>query len=917
MVAGIYEVTVTDANLCEMITQVEVTQPSILTTSIVGVNAACAGVPDGSSTVTANGGTPDYTYAWSDPTNQATATANLTAQVTPYYVTVTDLNGCTVVDSIIITSPTALTLDLDSIDVLCFGENGGTATANAGGGTGTLTYAWSDDNNQTTMSATNLIAGIYTVTVTDDNGCTIVQSIVINQPTELVVFDENITNVDCNGLNTGAINIDIQGGISPYQYAWSNAATTQDIASLAAGIYTLTITDANFCEKIQTYTIEEPALLALSFTHNNIDCFMGNDGAIDLTVTGGAPGTYDLAWTGSGGFNSTDEDLNNLLAGDYTIVATDANGCSVSQTISITQPATGVMTSISDPVTICFGTTDGTATVTATGGTAPYNYLWNDPNNQTTPNVNNLPAGTFTVTVTDQSGCTFTEEALVEEQPEISLILSQTSALCHNGVNGTATVDNILYGNIPATISDFNIQWSAGQSGVTANNLQGGNTYQVMVTDGLGCTATASISIDNPEEILANIGESTDVNCFGGDDGTARVEGTGGTLPYTYFWNANANSQETALATNLNSGTYVVTVSDAGGCTATTTVLIIQPEELDILDFGVTDVDCFGENTGVLASNVRGGNAPYSYLWSTGETTENISNLVAESYGLTVTDSKGCIAERTGVVSEPEAPLTGMADAEAVTCFGDYDGRILIFPSGGTAPYTFSSDGISFNGSYIQIGLYAGDYNKVMVRDAKGCEVLLSPLVIDEPVEVMVDLGRDTTINYGESVELNPIVTNAQGALSYEWRPLEDTIHLSCNYCAPPVSVDSLGVQTSYQVIVTDENGCTATDWMTIYVRKFREILVPTGFSPNGDGNNDLLHIHGRLGTTVKLMRVYDRWGELVYEDRDFAINDVTRGWNGMHKGQPMNPAVFVWYCEVEFEDGATEVFKGQTTLLR
>ena len=920
LVAGDYTVTVTDMNMCTSTTSITVTEPMVLSSTISGNDAACFGEATGNITVTPSGGTvaADYTYQWSDPNNQNTGTANtLMAQASPYYVTITDDNGCEVIDSFIVSSPTALTLELDSIDVLCFGENGGSATALANGGGGGYNYAWSDGASQSTMIATGLTADTYTVTVTDANNCTIEQSITVNEPTEIMLTQEIITNVNCNGSNTGAIDLEVTGGAPPYDYSWSSGETSLDLAALVVGSYTITITDFNNCELTQTFILDEPSVLELSFTNQNIGCFMGVDGSIDLTVTGGIVGTYNIEWTGPNGFTSTQEDLTDLVAGQYAIVVTDANGCEVNELIEITQPATGVTISISDPMTICFGAVDGTATVTANGGTPPYGYLWNDPIGQTTAVANNLPPGTYTVTVSDQSGCTFIEVAEIFEQPEISIVLSQTSAFCFNGNEGTATVDNILYGGNPANLDDFSIQWSTNppQTSTTASNLQGGATVNVFVLDALGCTSQASIVIDNPESVQAAIVDASDVVCFGGNDGTATVGGNGGVTPYTYFWSPNANSQETETATNLSTGNYIVTVTDANGCMSTTTVEIVEPTAMSISNFSVRSVECFGDNTGSLNPILDGGNTPYSYNWSNGETTAEITSLFAGDYTLTVTDANGCTVVNSETIRQPENALTATVDSDDVNCAGGFDGQIFLFPSGGTPPYTYSIDGTEFNGSPTQIGLMAGDYNNVTIRDDKGCEVRLAPLTIFEPAGIEVDLGPDTTILFGANIFLSPQINNAFGNVTYQWLP-SDNENLNCYDCSV-VLVDSLDNQQSYEVVVTDENGCTASDLITIFVKKFREIEVPTGFSPNGDGNNDLLLVHGRNGTTVTLFRVFDRWGEMVYEYRNFDINDETIGWDGIFDGVFMNPGVYIWYLEAEFEDGEETSLKGQTTLIR
>ncbi len=913
LVAGTYTVTVTDANLCTETIVVDVTEPPVLTTLINGNGVECFGDTNGDITVIALGGAGSYAYVWSQ--GDTTPGPNGLSAGT-YTVTVTDANFCTAVNTFDVGTPTELTLSLDGIDVNCFGQNGGSATATANGGAGNYTYAWSDGNNQATSTANSLTADFYTVTVTDGNMCTVVKTIEITQPAEINVTDA-ITNVICSGGTSGAIDIEVTGGVSPYDFVWSNNTTLQDVTTLQVGTYTVTITDMNNCVVVETYTLDEPAELQLSYTDDSVDCFMGSNGAIDLEVTGGISSNYTLVWTGPNGFTSSQQDLSDLVAGQYTVVATDDNGCEVTETITIVQPLTGVSTSISPPVTICFGDTDGTATVTAIGGTSPYTYEWNDPNNQTTASASDLPPGTYIVIVTDQSGCTFTENAIVNEQPEITVLLSQTDALCNDAMDGTATIDNILLGGTPGDISDFNIQWSvANQTGTVATNLQGGTSYEVTVTNSLGCVATASIEIGNPADVFATIAASNDVVCFEGNDGEARVEGSGGVAPYTYFWSPNANSQQTALATGLGEGNYIVTVSDVNGCTSTTSVQISEPDELIIDEFAINNVGCFGENTGALTPDVRGGNTPYQYNWSNGATTITTSNLFAGNYGLTVTDASGCTAVSTESVAQPAQPLTATSDTDDVICFEGFDGQIHLFPVGGTQPYMYSTDGINFNGSSTQIGLYAGTYNNVTVQDANGCEVQLPSMGIFESPSLEVNLGLDTTIIFGNSFSLNPIVTNATGAITYEWTP-RDNEHTLCDVCPPPYFIDSLDTQTSFKVTVTDERGCTASDIITIFVKKFREVLVPTGFTPNTGNINDLLVVHGREGTTIKVFRVYDRWGELVYENTDFAINDMSAGWDGTFKGEPMNPAVYVWYLEAEFEDGQTQIFKGETTLIR
>ena len=907
---GTYTVTVTDGNNCEATIAVEVLEPPVLTVTATEVDAKCFGVADGESVVSPAGGTPNYAYEWSDGSIEKDRTDFVAGT---YTVTVTDTNGCMATTSITIDSPTELTVGLTGIDIECFNQNTGSVTATANGGAGTYMYEWNDTNNQTTVTASNLISGTYTLTVTDANMCTATEMIVLNQPTEFSISNATVTDVDCNTANTGGVDITITGGVGSLVYSWTGGTTMEDLSSVVAGTYTVLVTDANMCTVQETYIIEEPDALSLNFNSTNVGCFMGNDGAIDVDVQGGA-GNYSYLWTFPDGSTNTPEDLQTIEAGTYTVQVTDGNGCMISDMVTITQPATGVSLTMSPDDLICFQATDGTLTVTPSGGTAPYNYIWSDTNNQPTQTANNLPTGTYTVTVSDASNCTFTASAIVDQQPEITVNLSQDGASCHNTTDGSATIENIMLGNTPANLSDYTITWNTSpvQNSVSASGLDGGETYTVVVTNSLGCTASASIGIDQPAEVFAEIVTSTDVVCKDGSDGTATATGSGGTAPYTYAWNVGSQITETAIS--LQAGNYIVTVFDANGCTATNSVTINEPDALEIRGFDITDVTCKFGSTGSLTVTVEGGNSPYNYTWSNGFGIPTISDLSASNYSVTVSDINGCTVVGDATVREPTEELTGQIDFSDVTCFDGSDGQIFMIPEGGTPPYTYTIDGMNYNGSPTQLGLVAGAYPNVAILDANGCEHLFSPITISQPPAVSVNLGADTTIIFGEGLWIVPEL-NVSGNLTYDWSPA-DHESLNCNDCEVAF-LDSLNSQTSFQLVVTDENGCRGSDIITVFVRKLRELLVPTAFSPNGDNVNDMLLVHGRKGSRVLSFQVFDRWGELVFEGGDFPVNDVDSGWDGTFKGQGMNPGIYVWQVEVEYEDGEKEVYKGSTTLIK
>lgn len=331
LAAGTYNVTVTDANGCNFTTAATVTEPTVLTASAaLDANVSCNGGSDGGATVTGTGGTAPYAYAWS---NGATTASISGVTAGTYTVAINDANGCVAVASVSITEPTALvastTLDAN---ISCNGLSDGGATANATGGTAPYTYAW--DNGATTASILGVVAGTYTVTVTDANGCTATSSITITEPAVLTASTSVDANVSCNGLSDGGATVSATGGTAPYTYAWDNGATTASISGVVAGTYAVTITDANACTATSSATITEPAvLIASTAVDANISCNGGADGGATASVTGGtAPYTY--AWDNG----ATTTSITGVVAGTYVVTVTDANGCTATSSVTITEP---------------------------------------------------------------------------------------------------------------------------------------------------------------------------------------------------------------------------------------------------------------------------------------------------------------------------------------------------------------------------------------------------------------------------------------------------------------------------------------------------------------------------------------------------------------------------------------------------
>ena len=913
LLAGDYFITVTDNLGCPQTNSFSVIENQAILLTLTEFNLTCNSIPNGTATVTALGGEAPYSYLWSNGAN--TATINDLAADT-YIVTVTDSKNCSSIISTTLTEPDPISITPTVVDASCFGLADATVTLVVNGGNYPYNYAWSDATSSDSLR-NNLSAGIVDVTITDGLSCETVLSITIGQPAPIELLTDS-TSVSCNGEMDGSAMVVPSGGSGTYTFAWDAQTGNQNTATasnLPAGIYSVTVSDG-LCSTQELVQVLEPAQLGLDLTAIDINCFGNNTGNANVNITGGTT-PYNVIWEGPNNFTSNANTIDNLFAGNYNVTIEDSNNCIATDNISIQEPATGISSSMSAPNTICFGSTDGTATVSASGGSGNYNYLWSF-NNLTTASVSNLPPGEHFVTITDGGDCSRVDTAFIIEQAEITLEVIQEGSLCFNGTDGRAQLQTIFEGTIPADPNLYTISWSNGQNTLNADNLQGGSSYTIMVTDALGCTSVEMITIDNPSEIGATLVSSQNVSCTNGQDGSATVDGLGGTAPYDFEWNVNNVIQTSNTAIDLPANTYLVTISDANGCSTDLPVIIEEPIPLNI-EFTTSEILCPGDANGTITASTIGGSPPYSFEWSTGETTNEIGSVVADTYFLTVTDNKGCTKVESEIVNAPPL-LQASIDTEEITCFGDRDGRFIISPTGGVPPYSYSMDGENFDGSPIRIGLTSGTYT-IYIKDNNGC-IWSEERSIEDPPALEVDPGDDLVMELGDSLRLSATVQNNVGEVFIRWlAPYEGT--LSCeesdSLCFRPWTIAKNTI--NYTVLAIDENGCEAEERIKVEIIKDRPIHVATAFTPNADGHNDMLFVHGKEGSLILSFRVYNRWGELVYENtgdgQGFDVNSPNTGWNGEYRSKPTNPGVFLWHVEALFLDGQRGFYQGSTTLLR
>ncbi|MGW8123323.1 PKD domain-containing protein [Roseivirga echinicomitans] len=776
--AGDYTVTVTDLGTnCTVTEIISLDEPSLIVSNAVVADISCNGQVDGSITLTPTGGTGGYTYLWS---NGATTNSITGLSAANYSVTITDNSNCSVFEAFTIVEPAPLTTTIDIEDVLCKGAFTGSIDLTPADGTAPYSFLWS--NGATTEDLVNVAAGDYTVIITDAAGCFISRNITIAEPAEVLVLSGTAIDITCNGANNGSIDFTVTGGIAPYSYEWNTGATSQDVSGLDAGVYTVKVTDANGCIKFNSFTIAEPAVLAVNLSKTDITCNAADDGTINLNVGGGtAPYTY--LWNDG----NTDQNRTGLTDGTYTVTVTDKNSCQNTKSITISEPLLLSVTSTKQDV-LCFGDDSGVANITASGGTLPYSYSWS--NGAITEDLNGVVAGNYTVTITDANNCSVTETVLINE-PAAALAFTPTvgQITCNGAADGAISL-NVSGGTAPYTYA-----WSNGSTSQNLSNLPPA-TYTVTITDKNGCKVTGSYEITDPP-ILNLSGTATDITCFGADDGTIDLTVSGGEGPYTFIW---SNGETTEDVTGLSPGNYTVQIADNRGCPTSKTFNISQPTALNIA-YAKADVDCFGGNDGSIDLTVTGGTAPYSYSWDSGQSQADIQDLMAGTYTITVTDNNGCKLQETIVIGEPAAALAIAETVTDISCFGVNNGSIALVPSGGTAPYTYSwSNGKTTRDIF---GLSPGAY-EVTVTDANGC-FLKETFNITMPSALAISASTtNLTCNGTLNGAIDLTVTGGTAPYTFDWSNGETTEDLT-----------NISGGT-YQVIITDANGCDQTRTYTI-----------------------------------------------------------------------------------------------------
>ena len=746
---GDYYYTITDSNGCTISGSVSVAQPTALEIIVDNmVNPTIVGGSDGSIEVSVSGGTPGYTYQWTDGSGSTIATTEDISNLIDgnYTLLVTDANGCAATISQRVSEPQPLSATiLEANPISCVGGNDGALTADPIGGSNSYSYEWfrKDGGGYTslgviTQTVTGLVAGSYRVLVTDSAGATAQSDYTLNDPAPIVVT-VSLQHINCYGGSDGAIDIAVAGGTAPYTFSWTNSAgttvgTDEDISSLPSGSYSIFVIDANGCTAIANFELTEPAesLWITLDTLTDPSLAGGTDGAIAVTVTGGTP-PYTYEWTDSSGtVISTDEDVSGLGEGVYRLTVYDAN-----------------------------------STVTS-----------------------------------DNSGCIVVDDfALLAPDALVVIIDEEQSNLCNGDITGILVATGA--GGYLNTNSAYNYQWfkeengtfiDLGQTSYRITGLSAGN-YRVVITDDNGSTASDTYLLDEPSVLSITLTVASEVSCTSGADGAIDALVQGGTPPYTYSWSNGASSED---IDNLGVGSYSLSVTDRNGCTTWENVEVSQPGGMEITSSAVPPA-CNGGNDGSVSLNVSAGNPPYSYLWNTGATTASVDNLGAGNYNVTVTDNAGCKSVLDFILADPN-PLVLDLGKDRVLCSGQsYLIDATIDDPG--ADYQWTADnGFASISPIVELS-EAGEYT-LIITNSNGCTAQDSILITTISETVSADFLVPTQAFVGETIVVVDVSDPIPDTIEWEFSDGTNIVEQNQDYAE--ISFDKEG---AYTVTMTSFKG--------------------------------------------------------------------------------------------------------------
>ncbi len=691
----------------------------------------------------------------------------------------------------------------------------------------------------------------------------------------------------------------------PYlrEYVWSTGSTNDSIIvnPTASDDYGLTVSDSYGCVVKDTVAIQVSDRISVSgltcMTNSNSEFnyqWQSISGAIayEISINGGQ-------WINIGDNTNYSFDAQGQEALDFSVrpILQDMTCIPLAQNISCEIPSCNIPSFdvITTPIN-CANGFGGSVSVKIENGV----FLFELGGQTNRSGVfNDLSAGTYELLVHAGPGCFETRTLAIginNDPPEISF--DQTPINCSGGSDGSVSV------NVAGSTNNWNINWrGTGQNQTTLEGLSEGK-YYLELTNQWGCIALDSVELVAPDPLISRV-EVQNPICTGELNGRAQLVAEGGTPPYRYQWD---NGEEGFERQNLGSGTYTVTVTDRNGCLSLAEVNVLDPTPLEVI-YNIEEPLCHGTTTGRIEPFVSGGLPPYQLNWQNYQTTGVLSNIGAGTYSLQVIDAGGCSVLDSVYLTEPENKALELSVKDG-SCIGVQDGAVSVLNAVEWEGYRLNNGDYVTESSFTQLS--KGDYTLWAVDD-QGCEEE-AIFTIEEPSAFTISMADAITVEFGVLSEVPYSITGGTPPFVYNWKTLEQGV-LSCQECDnPTITTESRDV---LELQVTDSFGCTGSARADVYVNSEWEVMVPTGFTPNSDGINDKLIVHGKPNIAIQSFEVFDRWGELVYLAEDFPVNDESQGWNGSFKGKMLASGTYLWKVNAILPNGQERSFWGSTALIR
>jgi gliding motility-associated-like protein len=927
---GIYTVTITDFSGCSKTQDFDLSVDTLKFNLVLKDSSACSTAKTGIITIeNATGGKKfsNYDYEYLNvngfgnpkPFTSPFDIINVGAGINT--IRISDTLGCSVEKMINV--PVKKTVKIDTVEFIgisCFGKSDGSirlmATPGQGYGYIPSTNLLNTGNQGGVFIANNVGPGSYSVVARDNLGCADTLKFDMIEPAPINI-NPVVVQPDC--VNTGSITLIPTGGTGTYTYAWTpDVGNVSSQTGLAGGPISVTVSDVNGCKEIYSTVLNQQGALNIQPTvENQISCVDKNDATLNVLINS-ANGPFNVVWTNSSNMSiSNMTKVNNVGPGTYTVVVTDKNGCSNSRTVTVNQAQEiTIITQITNAP--CFDDL-GKIEVSVSGNSAGFTYEWRLKGESTvisTNNTINAKAGIYTVKAISPGGCNSEVEVMITQPAHVELGQPDVinNVKCKDGEDGSAAYLN-LNKNYKLIWSDPNYDGNfvVGKSG----------EYWVIAIDTISKCSSDTVRFEIGTKILLSLDQNKTIivnpTCYGDMDGSITVEATGGANEgYKYVWSTGATQP---TISNLNSGQYIVTISDINNCTQSDTFNLTQPDKLSaFLDKNRSvELDCNNQDKGKIALLTSGGNPGIKTIsWQSGVMTESgvAVELSSGTYCATISDNFGCKDTFCYTMIAPK-PLEGeMNIPEEPLCNGGQTCISVKTISGGTGnKYTFQiNNGIRYPLDTCVV-VYAGQYS-INLIDSAGCQIEPKILLtIDQPDPIIVDLGPDLEVQLGLPAPLiNVSIDSPAGVDTILWSPIAgiDCITTDCRTIeASPTET------TTYVVTVTDQNGCTATDDVTVKVKNVRNVYFANIFTPNRDGNNDFFQaVTGPGVEQILSFAIYDRWGNRVFEKTNYIPDPAgTDGWDGTFGGKRLDPGVFVYFAKALFIDGKVIDYSGSVTL--